>query len=182
MVAELALAEGSTVLDLGCGTGLNVPLLAEAVGPEGKVIALDYTEGMLAQARKKAKRQGLNNVVFGLMDARDLSQDRLDEVCGHAVQVDAAVATLLLSVVPDWRQVFERMWAVLRPGGVCAVLDGYPLAGPLKLFSLAENLAAAADTDRPTWDLLEEVAEDVRREMFVMKSLHVTVGRKGAGL
>lgn len=50
IVAGLGIAPGSTVLDVGTGTGVLLPFLAEAVGPEGRVVAVDFAPAMLARA------------------------------------------------------------------------------------------------------------------------------------
>ena len=54
-MAASGLQQGDTVLDLACGAGANLALLEEMVGPEGKVIAVDYSAGMLARAKETAK-------------------------------------------------------------------------------------------------------------------------------
>jgi SAM-dependent methyltransferase len=58
-LAALRLQPGQTVLDLGCGTGLSLPLLAEAVGPHGRVVGVEQCPDMLAVARARgAGRSG----------------------------------------------------------------------------------------------------------------------------
>ncbi len=52
-VAALKLQPGDTVVEIGCGTGLNFPLLQQAVGPEGRLIGVDLTDSMLEQARQR---------------------------------------------------------------------------------------------------------------------------------
>ena len=49
------LKDGDTVVDIGCGTGLNFPLLHRVVGPNGTIIGVDLSETMLAQARHMAE-------------------------------------------------------------------------------------------------------------------------------
>lgn len=51
-IAELDIGAGQTVLDLGCGTGIALPLLRAKVGSMGRVVGLDATEAMLEQARQ----------------------------------------------------------------------------------------------------------------------------------
>lgn len=53
MAARLEIHPGAAVLDVGSGTGCFLPLLLDKVGPEGWVVALDYAESMLRQARLK---------------------------------------------------------------------------------------------------------------------------------
>lgn len=64
LVRSLELAPGATVADLGTGAGFLLPHLAEAVGPEGRVLAQDITEKILDRARKTAEKEQLANVDF----------------------------------------------------------------------------------------------------------------------
>jgi ubiquinone/menaquinone biosynthesis C-methylase UbiE len=61
-VARLALGQGETVVDLCCGTGLNLLFLARAVGKNGTVIGVDQNASMLQVAQKKV--QGMKNIVL----------------------------------------------------------------------------------------------------------------------
>lgn len=61
-VAALALDRGDVVVDLGCGTGANLPYLREAVGPTGTVVGVDLTRGMLDRARRLVDANGWRNV------------------------------------------------------------------------------------------------------------------------
>src|SRR6516225_2706641 len=60
------LRPGETVVDLGCGGGLDVLLAAPKVGPAGKAIGIDMTPEMIERARANAAQQGLRNVEFHL--------------------------------------------------------------------------------------------------------------------
>jgi len=53
---ELALDDGDLALEMGCGTGANLPHLRERVGPDGRVVGLDVTRGMLERARGGKRR------------------------------------------------------------------------------------------------------------------------------
>lgn len=55
-IEQLGLDRGDTVLDLGCGPGVNFEPLREAVGPEGRVLAVDLSGGMLERARERVKQ------------------------------------------------------------------------------------------------------------------------------
>lgn len=61
-VEHLQLRPGQRVLDLGCGTGMSLPLLRAAVGPSGRVLGVDLSPEMLAQARQRVQRAGWGNV------------------------------------------------------------------------------------------------------------------------
>lgn len=62
-VAALALKPGEIVFDVGCGTGAALPLLAEAVGPDGHVLGIEQSPEMLAAARSRVARLGLSRRV-----------------------------------------------------------------------------------------------------------------------
>ncbi len=59
---RLDLKPGDTVLELGCGTGLNFPLILEKVGPQGRIIGVDIAPGMLEVARRKARMNNWSNI------------------------------------------------------------------------------------------------------------------------
>ncbi len=61
-VKRLALQPGDAVIDLGCGTGLSLPLLVDAVGPGGQVIGVDASPHMLARARRRVEAAGWRGV------------------------------------------------------------------------------------------------------------------------
>jgi SAM-dependent methyltransferase len=61
-VRALAPPRGGTVVEMGCGTGANFPLLRDAVGSEGTVIGVDFAPGMVERARARVRREGWTNV------------------------------------------------------------------------------------------------------------------------
>lgn len=114
-VAQLELQEGDSVLDIGCGTGLNLPYLVEAVGESGRVVALDYSEGMLAKARERVQEKAWDNVVLVQGDAAVLA--------GVDGPFDAVMSTWALGIVDDLPRALESAVDVLKPGGRLAILD-----------------------------------------------------------
>jgi demethylmenaquinone methyltransferase/2-methoxy-6-polyprenyl-1,4-benzoquinol methylase len=57
-VKALSLKKGDSVVEVGCGTGLNFSLLRKEVGPNGNIIGVDLTPEMLEEADKRIKRNG----------------------------------------------------------------------------------------------------------------------------
>lgn len=100
---------GHTVVDLGCGPGYATLDLAEIVGPQGKVIAVDRSHRFLAYLARQAEARGFTNI--------ELVEADVDEV-----KLDAGVADLiwtrwLLIFAPDPEAIIARLAPVLKPGG-----------------------------------------------------------------
>lgn len=105
IIDELAIRPGSFILDAGTGTGVLLPFLVEAAGPEGKVVALDIAEEMLARAR--AKNPG--NVEFVLADisCTPFREDTFDEI----------ICNSCFPHVTDKPRALAEMARILKPGG-----------------------------------------------------------------
>lgn len=107
---------GATVLDLGCGTGRDVYLLAQLVGPQGRVIGVDMTEEQLEVARRHqqwhADQFGFDNVRFHQGYIEDLASAGIEDA-----SVDLVVSNCVMNLSPDKERVFSEAMRVLRPGG-----------------------------------------------------------------
>lgn len=161
-VAQLRLEPGQTVLDAPCGTGASLPLIAARTGPLGRLIGVDFSPGMLRQARRRVERKQLTNTTLVEGDAREIDHDMLG-----VRHVDAVLCMLGLTVIPDWETVVERTLKALRPGGRYVAMDLY-LAG--KRTSRVSNAffggVANADSTRRWWEPLEASLLDVERRDF----------------
>jgi ubiquinone/menaquinone biosynthesis C-methylase UbiE len=113
-VRALRLRPGDSVVDIACGTGLNFPLLQDAIGPEGRILGVDLTDAMLARAADRIAANGWSNVSLTQADAA-----AFDFPAG----VDAIVSTYALSQVPECAAVIAHGAAALTTGGRLAVLD-----------------------------------------------------------
>ncbi|MDH5020887.1 class I SAM-dependent methyltransferase [Halobacterium rubrum] len=169
-VAGLDLSPGDTAVDIGCGTGANLPHLRDAVGPSGTVVGVDLTPGMLARASQRVETAGWRNVHL---------------VCGDAARppvddVDAVLGTFVVGMLADPVSGMRAWLDCLNPGGRVAVLEAtrstHPVGGRLnRVFdslvaagapggadgrdasgTLDERVTAARDALAADADLLEE--------------------------
>lgn len=100
---------GTTVLDLGCGAGLDSLIAAERVGPSGRVIGVDFSEAMLARARQSAAEVGVGHVEFYQADAEKLPiEDGL---------IDVALVNGIFNLNPERDAIFGELARVVRQGG-----------------------------------------------------------------
>jgi arsenite methyltransferase len=115
-MAHADIAPGDTVLDIGCGGGIDTVLAAAAVGPAGKVYALDFLPEMLQRTALAAAAAHVGDVVEtveGEMEAIPLADDSVDLVISNGV----------INLSPRKSRVFAECARVLRPGGRFCVSD-----------------------------------------------------------
>jgi ubiquinone/menaquinone biosynthesis C-methylase UbiE len=113
-VQALGLCPGDSVVDIACGTGLNFPLIEDAIGPAGRIVGVDLTDAMLAQARARIETNGWSNISLVHDDAADFD---------FPTEVDAILSTYALSQVPECAEVIAHGAAALSGGGRWVVLD-----------------------------------------------------------
>ena len=113
-IQALGLRPHDSVVDIACGTGLNFPLIEEVIGPGGRILGVDLTDAMLAQAEDRIAANGWSNISLVQADAADFS---------FPTEVDAILCTYALSQVPECGEVIAHGAAALAEGGRWAVLD-----------------------------------------------------------
>jgi demethylmenaquinone methyltransferase/2-methoxy-6-polyprenyl-1,4-benzoquinol methylase len=113
-VRALGLRAGDTVVDMACGTGLNFQLIEDVIGPEGRIVGVDLTDAMLAQAEDRIAANGWRNVSLVQSDAVAFD---------FPAEVAAILSTYALSQVPECAEVIANGAAALSGGGRWVVLD-----------------------------------------------------------
>jgi demethylmenaquinone methyltransferase/2-methoxy-6-polyprenyl-1,4-benzoquinol methylase len=169
------------VLDLCCGTGLNLPGIAARVGTAGRLVGLDFSPEMLARAESRRK-QCTAPLELICADARTLDLDQWQARSPR--RPDAVICSFGLAVSPDWRTVFERSFELLLPGGRYVIVDNQPLPqGWRQALNPAlvplSNWAGHAKIGRDTAGLLLGLP-GARQTLHLGGYVHVTVARKPA--
>lgn len=106
---------GETILDLGCGAGIDTILAARRTGPTGRVIGLDFVPEQLERTEHAAAHAGLGNVqtLEGEMEAIPLPDQSIDHIISNGV----------INLSPRKARVLAECARVLRPGGKFCVSD-----------------------------------------------------------
>jgi phosphatidylethanolamine/phosphatidyl-N-methylethanolamine N-methyltransferase len=112
-VSSLGIQANDRILEVGIGTGLNLPLYP----PTCRLTGIDLSEEMLEKAQAKVEELRLDNVILKVMDAA--AMDFGDN------EFDKAVATYVISAVPDPVGVLREIRRVVKPGGTIVILNHF---------------------------------------------------------
>jgi phosphatidylethanolamine/phosphatidyl-N-methylethanolamine N-methyltransferase len=148
-VEQLALQRGDCVLEVGIGTGLNLPLYPATC----RLTGIDLSQEMLDKAVERVQTLAMPNVILKVMDATSLSfgDNEFDKV----------VATYTISAVPDPVAVLREMRRVVKPGGILVILNHF--RSERRLTGWVEDMLAPVCTrlgwksNLPLAPLLEQV-------------------------
>lgn len=113
-VRALDLKPGDVAVEIGCGTGLNFGLLREAVGSEGKIVGVDLTPEMLAEASKRIGRNRWSNIELVQSDAAAYQ---------FPERVDGILSTFAITLVPEFDKTVRYGAAALSSGKRFVILD-----------------------------------------------------------
>jgi len=115
ILSQLELKPGMIVLDMGCGPGrLTIPL-AQMLGAQGRVVAVDIQAGMLRAAQARAEKADLGNIEFVQAGA---GEGKLGEA-----RFDRALLVTVLGEIPDRQAAMNELFVALKPGGILSVTE-----------------------------------------------------------
>jgi ubiquinone/menaquinone biosynthesis C-methylase UbiE len=106
---------GETILDIGCGGGIDTILAAQRTGPSGRVVALDFLPEMLERTSSATHEAGLKNV--------ELLEGEMEAIPLSAASVDLIISNGVINLSPRKARVMAECARVLRPGGRVCVSD-----------------------------------------------------------
>jgi ubiquinone/menaquinone biosynthesis C-methylase UbiE len=121
ILAALEIEPGATVADIGTGTGLFVEPMAAAVGPEGKVFAIDISPAFIFHVRERAAEKGLDQVEVVL------STERSAEL--PEASVDVALLCDVYHHFEYHQDMLRSIHRALKPGGKLVVVDFHRIPG-----------------------------------------------------
>ena len=114
-LATSSVKEGDVVLDLGCGTGLDLLLAAEKVGSKGKVIGIDMNDDMLKKAKENIDRSEFKNI--------ELRKGMIENLPVEPDSIDWVISNCVINLSSDKEKAFSEIARVLKPNGQMLVSD-----------------------------------------------------------
>lgn len=162
-IEQLNLTSGASVLDIFCGTGIDLPLLAAQVGDTGSILAVDGSAGMLEQAQDCAESHAIATPIEFLQ--ADFSQpDGLKkfEEAIRQQQAKHVFFSLGLTCLANWRELCSLVIDASPSGTRFSIID--IRSDRLTLSARFVNWIGVADCRRPVWQVLEERCESFTRQ------------------
>lgn len=147
----LDLNDGESVLEIGCGPGVNLGFLVNGVGSEGTVVGIDYSAEMVQQASTRNRQRGWGNV--------EVTRGNVTQVSFEAGTFDAAFASLVLSTIPASREAIENVYQALKPGGRFVVFDAAARyhSGPMQLLNPLRTRFVSRAFNHQQQDIISEL-------------------------
>jgi ubiquinone/menaquinone biosynthesis C-methylase UbiE len=124
---ELKIRKGESILDLGCGRGVDTIEAARLAGSDGMAVGLDLTEAMIEKAIALATQKGVRNAVF--------AQGDIEKLPFRDASFDGVISNCVINHAKDKRQVYREILRVLKSGGRFVIADAvtkYPLPEEVK--------------------------------------------------
>jgi len=110
-----AINEGESVLDIGCGSGVDTIFAAKMTGATGKVVGVDLIPEMLRRAKENLSLANLNNVTY--------EQASSDKLSFPDENVDVVISNGVFNLMPDKAGALSEVFRVLKPGGRLMIAD-----------------------------------------------------------
>jgi len=173
-VLDCGLKSGETLVDLGCGTGVECFVAAKKVGLAGRVIGIDMAEAMLEVANR-SRAQVVRNLGY---DNIEFKKAFFEEAPVETGSVDVVISNCVVNLSPDKRKTFAEVFRMLKPGGRAVISDiccedDIPLDIKYNQKLRGECIGGAFKQDE-LFALLQDVGFEAAR--IVKRFLYRTVG------
>ena len=157
VIEQLGLTEGSRVLDVACGTGLNFKLLQKALKGQGLICGIDQSPKTLHLAKQHVEKAAYQNVELVEIDSQAFSPD---------APFDAALCTFAIEIIPPWRQTIDMMMNAVKPSGRIGFIGFIPssrsgfkaLNGFMRAISMPFG---GVDLDRTVREYLQQTCTEI---------------------
>jgi SAM-dependent methyltransferase len=106
---------GDSILDIGCGGGVDTMVAAIMVGPAGRVVGVDMSSEMVERARQNLSQTNLNNISFIESSGEDLPLPDQD--------FDVVISSGVFNLIPDKLKALREVFRVMKPGGRIMMAD-----------------------------------------------------------
>lgn len=176
-VDALELQRGDVVVELGCGTGLNFRLLQQHIGPKGRIIGVDLTPEMLAQARRRVVAQDWKNVELIESSAADYR---------FPARVDGVLSTFALTLEPGYAEVIQRAARTLQSERRFVLADlrlpdnWLRRLAPFLMFLVRPFAISMKVAERRPWDVMQTELADYRYEPGYFGFVYIASGAAGS--
>lgn len=121
LLKEIKVSDGENILEIGCGTGRNLAILARKY-PRAHFFGLDASSEMLKTAQSKIKSKNISNIVFKTALADDFSFKNTFEL---SKPFDAAFFSFSISMIPPWKESIENALENLKSESSLYIVDFY---------------------------------------------------------
>ena len=159
-IEQLVLKEGSSVLNLPCGTGQNFEYFQEYLNDTGLIIGIDLSEGMLSRATAVVKKNEWNNIHLFKADATQINSDWIKQQVQQPLHIDSIFCDLGLSGFPNWESVIDNLYELLMPQGKLVIMDWY-IQKPTLRGKLIKWIGKG-EVDRPLYQYLNSKSSNFR--------------------
>jgi ubiquinone/menaquinone biosynthesis C-methylase UbiE len=161
LTRSLRIRAGDRIADLACGTGVYTIEMARLAEP-GEVVAVDYSEGMLAAARARAEEAGYSLTVV---------HSRAEEFISRSAPASFDVVSLRFALAYiDWNEVLPRIGRLPRAGGRVGVLTSVTSSVP-QFYQLFDRFRGSGG---PVWRLYKHCRKDIRETWTMFRRLRET--------
>lgn len=177
-ISKLEMNPGDTIIDIGCGTGLNFPYLQQGIGAQGRIIGIDISEQMLAEARHLAEENDWENVELIWRDAGEYT---------YTEKANGIISTYAMTLIPEAGQVITKASEAITGGGKMVILDmAWPRYCPLwwrhvLYFLKSYGVTAEVLKGRP-WEQVQKAMEEnlsqIEKKIYWFGFFHLTSGIK----
>ncbi|MDB9529736.1 methyltransferase domain-containing protein [Oscillatoria sp. CS-180] len=174
-VQMLHLSPGDTVIEIGCGTGINFSLLHDMVGGKGKIIGIDSVPEMLDHAYKRVEQNQWSNVELVQKDASKYE---------YPNQVNGILSTFTIADIPESDWIIKKGAEALSLGKRFVILDvkipDFWPKWPLKLYTFFSSFFKNSQSGKIEypWQSIQRYLERIEFEELFLDGVYLCVGKK----